>query len=172
MHRNKIEGLSPDNNGAKTCAFQLPRNHLHELTQRRPVCKLKSAYPTALSTTVEKHRSTSKNPVDSRLSEACRSLIPQTRPQHALQRDKNPHSGICAGQRPKISKTATSDRAPGKFFQQLIPKLSTAPPENCPHPRKSGRKPHKTSPNRPQTPPENRSPTALPKGSDSGTYQT
>lgn len=146
--------------------------HHHWLTQRRSVCKLKSAYPTALSTTVEKHRSTSKNPVDSRLSEACRSLIPQTRPQHALQRDKNPHSGICAGQRPKISETAGSDRALRKFFQQLIPRLSTNPPENFPHPRKSGRKPLRTSPNRPSTPPENRSPAALPKGSDSGTQQT
>ena len=105
-----------------------------------------------------------QNPVDSRLSEPCHSLIPQTHPQRTLQRDINPHPGICAGQRPKISKTATSGRTLRKFFQQLIPKLSTAAPENCPHPRKSGRKPHKTSPNRPQTPPENRSPAALPKG--------
>lgn len=121
---------------------------------------------------VEKHRSTSKNPVDSRLREPCRSLIPQTHPQCTLRRDRNPHSVICTGQRPKVSKTATSDRAPRKFFQQLIPKLSTAAPENCPHPRKSGRKPHKTSPNQPSTPPENRSPAVLPKGSDSGTQQT
>lgn len=168
MHRNKIEGLSPDNNGAKTCAFQLPRNHLHELTQRRPVCKLKSAYPTALSTTVEKHRSTSKNPVDSRLREPCRSLIPQTHPQHALQRDRNPPSGICAGQRPKISKTATSDRAPKKIFHQLIPRLSTDPTENRPHPRKSGQKPHKTSPPSPKHHPKTEVPLPSPKGAAAG----
>ena len=146
--------------------------HHHWLTQRCSVCKLKSAYPTALSTMVEKHRSTSKNPVDSRLREPCRSLIPQTHPQCTLRRDRNPHSGIRAGQRPKTSETATSGRTLRKFFQQLIPTLSTGAPENCPHPRKSGRKPHKTSPNRPQTPPENRSPAAFPKGSDSGTQQT
>lgn len=142
--------------------------HHHWLTQRCSVCNLKSAYPTALSTTVEKHRSTSKNPVDSRLREPCRSLIPQTHPQHALQRDRNPPSGICAGQRPKISKTATSDRALKKIFQHLIPKLSTTAPENCPHPRKSGRKPHKPSPNRPSTPPETEVPLPSPKGATAG----
>lgn len=156
--------VRPGTTAAPEPALPPDSQHHHWLTQRCSVCKLKSAYPTALSTTVEKHRSTSKNPVDSRLSEACHSLIPQTHPQHALQRERNPHSGIYPGQRLINSNITTSDRAPRKFFQQLIPKLSTTAPENCPHPRKSGRKPHKTSPNQPSTPPENRSPAALPKG--------
>ena len=113
-----------------------------------------------------------QNPVDSRLREPCHSLIPQTYPQCTLRRDINPHSGICAGQRPKISNITTSDRAPRKFFQQLIPKLSTTAPENCPHPRKSGRKPHKPALISPAHHPKTEVPLPSPKGSHSGTQQT
>ena len=117
---------------------------------------------------MEKHRSTSKNPVDSRLREPCRSLIPQTHPQCTLRRDRNLHSGIYPGQRLTNSKTATSDRALKKFFQQLIPRLSTAVPENCPHPRKSGRKPHKPALIGPKRHPKTEVPLPSPKGATAG----
>lgn len=122
---------------------------------------------------METHRSTSKNPVDSRLREPCHSLIPQIHPQHSPQRHKNRESIICPGQRLINGRIATSDRALRKFLQQLIPRLSTtAPKKNFPHPRKSGRKPHKTSPPGPKHHPKTEVPLPSPKGSDSGTQQT
>ena len=160
--------VRPGTTAAPEPALPPASQHHHRLTQRRSVCKLKSAYPTALSTTVEKHRSTSKTPVDSRLRQPCRSLIPQTHPQCTLRRARNPHSGICAGQRPKVSKTATSDRAPRKFFQQLIPKLSTAVPENCPHPRKSGRNRTKPALISPAHHPKTEAPLPSPKEATAG----